>query len=146
MDSIDRILYAEDSENDVELTLAAFEESKLANPVDVVKDGSEALDYLFYRGKYCEREKKPPLFVLLDLKMPKVDGIEVLREIRNSEEYKNTPVIILTSSKMESDVIRSYELGVNSFVVKPIGFTEFVKAIRNLGYFWAIVNTSPNKI
>ncbi|MCG6186394.1 response regulator [Maribellus maritimus] len=144
MSNIDRILYAEDNNNDIELTLTAFGECNLANPVDVVKDGAEALDYLFYRGKYSHRNKEIPLFILLDLKMPKLDGIEVLKEIRKSKEYKNIPVIILTSSKMESDIVRSYELGANSFVVKPIGFKEFVETIKNLGYFWAVVNTSIN--
>ncbi len=146
MEQLNRILYAEDSENDVELTLAAFEESKLANPIDVVNDGAEALDYLFYTGKYINRKKEKPVFLLLDLKMPKVDGIEVLKAVRNSEEYKNTPVVILTSSKMESDIIKSYELGANGFVVKPINFSEFAEAIKNIGYYWAIVNTSPNKL
>ena len=144
MNGIDKILYAEDNDNDIELTLAAFKECNLANPVDVVKDGAEALDYLFYKGKYINRERKQPIFVLLDLKMPKLDGIEVLKKIRSSEEYKMMPVIILTSSKMESDIVKSYELGANSFVVKPIGFSEFVEAIKSLGYFWAIVNTTAN--
>lgn len=143
MGKLGRVLYAEDSDNDIELTLAAFEQSKLANPIDVVKDGEEALDYLFYRGKYAERVKENPVFILLDLKMPKVDGIEVLKELRNSEEYKSTPVIILTSSKMESDIVKSYELGANGFVVKPIDFNDFVEAIKGLGYFWAIINTPP---
>ncbi len=146
MEKLNRILYAEDSENDVELTLAAFEESKLANPIDVVRDGAEAIDYLFYQGKFANRPKEKPVFILLDLKMPKLNGIDVLTKIRESEEYKNTPVIILTSSKMESDIVRSYELGANGFVVKPIGFSEFVEAIKGLGYFWAIINTSPAKI
>ncbi|QGY46860.1 response regulator [Maribellus comscasis] len=142
MNNVGKILYAEDNDNDVELTLAAFEECNLANPVDVVKDGAEALDYLFYKGKYSQRDKEIPLFILLDLKMPKLDGIEVLKEIRKSKEYKSIPVIILTSSKMESDIARSYEFGANSFVVKPIDFAAFVEAIKNLGYFWANVNTS----
>lgn len=146
MDSFERILYAEDSENDIELTLAAFDECKLANPIDVVRDGEEALDYLFYRKKFSRRARASPVFILLDLKMPKVDGVEVLKEIRKSEDYKNIPVIILTSSKMESDIVKSYELGANGFVVKPIDFNEFIEAIKNLGYFWAIVNTSPNKL
>ncbi len=146
MDKLNRILYAEDSENDIELTLAAFDECNLANPIDVVRDGVEALDYLFYRGKYENRSKEKPAFILLDLKMPRLNGTEVLQTIRESEEYKNTPVIILTSSKMESDIVNSYELGANGFVVKPIDFTEFVEAIKGLGYFWAIINTSPSKI
>ena len=142
MNNTDRILYAEDNENDAELTLAAFGECNLTNPVDVVKDGAEALDYLFCRGKYSQRNREAPLFILIDLKMPKLDGFEVLKEIRKSKEYKNIPVIILTSSKMESDIVRSYEFGANSFVVKPIGFKAYVEAIKNLGYFWTVVNTS----
>ena len=143
---LDRILYAEDNDYDIELTLSAFQECKLANPIDVVKDGVEALDYLFYRGAYSTRNKEIPIFILLDLKMPKLDGIEVLKEIRKSKEYKNIPVIILTSSKMESDIVKSYELGANGFVVKPIDFNQFVESIKSIGYFWAIVNASPNKI
>ena len=145
MENLANILYAEDSLNDIELTLAAFKESNFANHLDVVRDGLEALDYLFYRGKYANREKQPPAFVLLDIKMPKVDGIEVLKQIRNSEEYKSLPVVMLTSSQMESDVFQSYQLGANGFVVKPIDFGEFVKAIKNIGYFWAVLNTSPLK-
>ncbi|MCG8701740.1 MAG: response regulator [Bacteroidales bacterium] len=143
---INRILYAEDSENDIELTLAAFEEAKIANPIDVVRDGEEVLDYLFYRGAYSEREKHTPAFILLDLKMPKLDGIQVLKEIRVSKEYKMIPVIVLTSSKIESDMAKSYELGANGFVVKPIDFLEFNEAIKSLGYYWAIVNSTPNNL
>jgi CheY-like chemotaxis protein len=146
MEKLDRILYAEDSENDIELTLAAFQECKLANPIDVVRDGEEVLDYLFFRGAYTSRSKDVPLFILLDLKMPKLDGGEVLKEVRKSQEYKNTPVIILTSSKMESDVVKSYELGANGYVVKPIEFSEFVETIKGLGYFWGILNITPNRL
>ena len=146
MEKFNRILYAEDSENDIELTLAAFRECNLANPVDVVKDGEEALDYLFFRGNYTNRTKEPPIFILLDLKMPKLDGIEVLKKIRESKEYRNIPVVILTSSKMESDIVKSYELGANSFVVKPIDFVDFVETIKNLGYFWAIINTTATSL
>jgi two-component system, response regulator len=145
MEKLARILYAEDSQNDVELTLAAFREINLVNKVDVVKDGEEALDYLFFRGKYKNREKIAPSFVLLDIKMPKLDGIEVLKEIRKSKEYQSLPVVMLTSSQMETDVYNSYQLGVNGFVVKPIDFQEFVKAIKGIGYFWAILNISPGK-
>ena len=145
MEKLARILYAEDSSNDVELTLAAFNEINLANQVDVVRDGEEALDFLFYRGKYSSREKVVPSFVLLDIKMPKMDGIEVLKTIRQSKEYANLPVVMLTSSQMESDILNSYQLGANGFVVKPIDFTEFVKAIKGIGYFWAILNTPPVK-
>jgi CheY-like chemotaxis protein len=145
MEKLPRILYAEDNINDIELTMAAFEEINLANQIDVVKDGEEAVDYLFFRGKYTNRDKTPPAFVLLDLKMPKLDGTEVLKIIRDSEIYKNLPVVMLTSSQMESDIYKSYELGVNGFVVKPIDFNEFVKAIKSIGYFWAILNIAPSK-
>jgi CheY-like chemotaxis protein len=145
MEKLSRILYAEDSLNDIELTLAAFKESNLANQIDVVRDGDEALDYLFYRGKYSNREKSIPVFVLLDIKMPKLDGIEVLRVIRKSKEYKNLPVIMLTSSQMETDVTKSYHVGANAYVIKPINFSEFIKTIKGIGYFWAILNISPIK-
>ena len=143
MEKLSRILYAEDSLNDVELTLAAFKECNLANQIDVVHDGQEALDYLFCRGAYTSRPKIAPALVLLDIKMPKVDGIDVLRQIRQSDEYKSLPVVMLTSSQMESDIYQSYKLGTNGFVVKPIDFGEFVKAIKAIGYFWAILNTPP---
>jgi CheY-like chemotaxis protein len=143
MNKLPTILYAEDSQDDVELTLAAFKESNLANPITVVKDGEQALDYLLFRNNYANREPVSPAFVLLDIKMPKLDGIEVLKEIRKREAYKNLPVVMLTSSQMETDVIKSYELGANGFVVKPIDFSDFVKAIKGIGYFWAILNTSP---
>jgi CheY-like chemotaxis protein len=145
MGNLPNILYAEDNVEDVELALAAFKQSKLANQIDVVQNGQEALDYLFYKGKYTHRPNELPAFVLLDIKMPKIDGIEVLKIIRESEEYKNLPVVMLTSSQLESDVYASYKLGVNGFVVKPIDFNEFVKAIVNIGYFWAILNTTPYK-
>jgi CheY-like chemotaxis protein len=141
MEKLARILYAEDSLNDVELTLGAFKECNLANQIDVVRDGEEALDYLFCREKYANRESGIPSFVLLDLKMPKLDGIEVLKQIRSSKEFSSLPVVMLTSSQMEADVYESYQLGVNAFVVKPIDFNDFVKAVKGIGYFWAILNT-----
>jgi two-component system, response regulator len=143
MSKIPRILFVEDSIADIELTLAAFSECNLANEIDVVHDGEEALDYLFFRGSYSNREKSPPAFVLLDIKMPKLDGVEVLRIIRQSEDYQTLPVVMLTSSKMETDIMQSYKLGANGFVIKPIDFSEFVKTIKGIGYFWAIINTSP---
>ncbi len=146
MTKLRHILYAEDNQNDIDLTLAAFEECGLANPVDIVRDGEEALDYLFFKGKYTDREKAIPAFVLLDLKMPKIDGIETLQAIRNSKEYKNLPVVMLTSSTIESDIARSYELGINAFVVKPIDFSDFVKTVKGIGYFWAILNISPDNL
>jgi len=146
MERTPRILYAEDNLNDVELTLAAFEECNLENQIDIVHDGNEALDYLFFKGKYQRREKTPPAFVLLDIKMPGIDGIEVLKIIRNSKDYKSLPVVMLTSSKMETDVLTCYHIGANGFVVKPIDFTDFVDTIKGIGYFWAKLNTSPCKI
>jgi CheY-like chemotaxis protein len=146
MEYLPRILYAEDNLNDIELTIAAFQECNLANNIDIVHDGEEALDYLFYRGKYINRKEEIPAFVLLDIKMPKVDGIETLRIIRQSEIYVNLPVVMLTSSQMESDIMESYKIGANGFVVKPIDFADFIKAIKGIGYFWAILNTSPYKI
>jgi CheY-like chemotaxis protein len=146
MEKLAQILYAEDNMNDIELTLAAFKESNLANPIEIVRNGEEAVDYLFYRGKYAKREKSVPGFVLLDLKMPKLDGIEVLKIIRSSEEYKNLPVVMLTSSQMETDIVQSYEVGVNAFVIKPVDFNEFIKAVKGIGYFWAILNISPGKL
>lgn len=145
MDKLPRILYAEDNANDIELTLSAFQEINLINQIDVVRDGEEALDFLFYRNKYADREQYNPALVLLDLKMPKKDGIEVLAAIRAAEAFNNLPVVMLTSSQMETDIYRSYQLGVNGFVVKPIDFLEFVRAIKSIGYFWAFVNVPPLK-
>jgi len=146
MEKPQRILYAEDNTNDIELTLTAFEETNLSARVDVVHNGIEALDYLFYRGRFTKREKSAPSFVLLDIQMPGIDGIEVLRAIRNSPEHKTLPVVMLTSSRMESDVITSYKIGANGFVVKPINFDDFVETIKGIGNFWATINTTPAKI
>ncbi|MFT3737894.1 MAG: response regulator [Breznakibacter sp.] len=143
MAKLPRILYAEDNSNDVELTLAGFAEINLVNHIDVVHDGEEVLDYLFYRGKYSDRQSGMPAFLLLDLKMPKLDGIEVLRTLRQSEEYASLPVVMLTSSQLENDVCESYKIGVNGYVVKPIDFADFMKAIKGIGYYWAILNTPP---
>jgi CheY-like chemotaxis protein len=145
MEKLPRILYAEDNSNDVELTLAALGDINLINQIDVVRDGEEALDYLFFRNKYVNRDRVMPALVLLDLKMPKKDGIEVLEAIRNSSDHANLPVVMLTSSQMETDIYRSYKLGVNAFVVKPIDFQEFVKTIKSIGYFWAFINVPPVK-
>ncbi|MCD4772609.1 MAG: response regulator [Bacteroidales bacterium] len=138
-----RILLVEDDERDIELTLAALDDINIANKIDVVRDGEEALNYLFKRAQYKNRENDTPAVVLLDLKMPKVDGLEVLRQIKESDELRNIPVVILTSSKMESDLITSYKLGVNAYVVKPVEFENFVKAVKELGSFWAILNEPP---
>lgn len=143
MDKPQRILYAEDNMNDVELTLAALKESNLSECIDVVNNGIEAIDYLFYKGKYANREKGTPSFLLLDIKMPGLDGIEVLKIVRNSKDYKNLPVVMLTSSAIENDVITSYMTGANGYVNKPIDFNDFTNAIKGIGYFWAKLNISP---
>jgi CheY-like chemotaxis protein len=138
-----RILIAEDNDNDLELTLAALDQHHLANEVVTVRDGAEALDYLFRRGAHADAPMAPPAVVLLDLKMPKVDGLEVLRQIKEDARLRLTPVVMLTSSREEVDLIRSYELGVNAYVVKPVEFGEFMQAVRQLGGFWAVINEAP---
>ena len=137
------ILLVEDNPHDLELTLIALERSQLANEVIVVRDGADALDYLHARGGFANREQGNPAVVLLDLKLPKVDGLGVLAEIRGSATLKSIPVVMLTSSREEQDLIRSYELGVNAYVVKPVDFQEFVRAIADLGIFWAVLNEPP---
>jgi CheY-like chemotaxis protein len=138
-----RILLAEDSRNDVELTLAALAENRLANQVDVVRDGAEALDYLYCRGAYQTRPAVNPALVLLDLKMPKVNGLEVLKQIKEDTTLQTIPVVMLTSSREEGDLLSSYQLGVNAYVVKPVDFNDFMAAVRQLGGFWAIINEAP---
>ena len=143
MDEIKSILLAEDDPNDVELTLAALAEHNLANKVEVVRDGAEALDYLFRRGKFATRPDGNPVVVLLDLKMPKVNGLEVLHKIKTDEKLKTVPVVALTSSRESPDVKRCYDYGVNAYVVKPVGFPDFINAVKQLGIFWAVVNQPP---
>jgi CheY-like chemotaxis protein len=143
MAKIKRILLAEDNQNDVELTLSALQECRLSNEVDVVHDGAEALDYIYKRGKFANKTTCLPCVILLDLKMPRVDGLEVLRQLKSDPAMKHIPVVMLTSSREESDLILSYDLGVNAFVVKPVDFDQFVSAIRSLGMFWAIINEQP---
>jgi len=137
------ILLVEDNPHDLELTLIALSKSQLANEVVVVRDGAEALDYLHRHGEFATRQLGSPAVILLDLKLPKVDGLEVLKEIRHTDSLKAIPVVMLTSSKEEQDVVRSYELGVNAYVVKPVEFNEFVRAIGDLGIFWAVLNEPP---
>jgi len=137
------VLLAEDSARDVELTLAALEQNHLANEVVVTRDGVEAWDYLNRRGAFADRPPGNPAVVLLDLKMPKMDGLEVLRQMRASPALRSIPVVMLTSSNEERDVVQSYELGVNAYVVKPVAFEEFMTAVRNLGLFWAVLNQPP---
>src|ERR1700752_211029 len=133
----------EDDPKDVELTLAALEEYNLANEVVVARDGKEALDYLYCRERFNTRSNDNPAVMLLDLKLPKVDGLEVLQKIKSDEHLKMIPVVVLTSSNEEKDMMRSYKLGVNAYVVKPVGFHEFVNAVKELGAFWAVVNEPP---
>jgi CheY-like chemotaxis protein len=143
MSALGRILLVEDDPHDVELTLTALEEYHLANEVVIAHDGSEALDYLYRRGAYADRANGSPAVLLLDLKLPKVDGLEVLQQIKGDEKLRIIPVVVLTSSREERDMVASYRLGVNAYVVKPVDFHEFVNAIRELGIFWAIVNQPP---
>ena len=137
------ILLVEDDPNDLELTLVALERSQLANDVVVVRDGAEALDYLFRRNAHSGRADGNPAVLLLDLKLPKVDGLQVLEAIRSAEELRSIPVVMLTSSREEPDLSRAYQLGVNAYVVKPVEFKEFVGAISDLGIFWAVLNEPP---
>ena len=143
MSILGRILMVEDDPKDVELTLTALDEYKLANEVVVTRDGEEALDYLYCRGTFKTRSNDNPAVLLLDLKLPKLDGLEVLQQIKSDEKLKMIPVVVLTSSHEEKDVVASYKLGVNAYVVKPVDFHEFVNAVKELGIFWAVINESP---
>ena len=143
MTDLRRILLVEDDPRDVELTLAALAENHLANEVVVVRDGQEALDYLRRQGVFKMRAEGHPAVVLLDLKLPKVDGQEVLTQIKADEQLQVIPVVMLTSSRQERDLVASYRTGVNAYVVKPIDFSEFQKSIKELGLFWAVINESP---
>jgi CheY-like chemotaxis protein len=143
MSTFGRILMVEDDPKDVELTLTALDDYKLANEVVVTRDGEEALDYLYCRGKFKTRSSDNPAVLLLDLKLPKVDGLEVLQQIKSDEKLKMIPVVVLTSSHEEKDMVTSYKLGVNAYVVKPVDFHEFVNAVKELGVFWALINQPP---
>jgi CheY-like chemotaxis protein len=143
MSELKRILLVEDSPQDVELTLAALAENHLANEVIVVHDGEEALDYLYRRGSYRLRAQGHPAVILLDLKLPKLSGLEVLAKIKSDESLKIVPTVMLTSSREDQDLHRSYSLGVNAYVVKPVRFTDFVGALKELGLFWAVINEPP---
>ncbi len=143
MNPLGRILIVEDDPKDVELTLTALEEYNLANEVVVAVDGEEALDYLYCRGKFKDRSSDNPAVMLLDLKLPKVDGLELLRIVKSDDRLKLIPVVVLTSSHEEKDMVTSYQLGVNAYVVKPVDFHEFVNAIKELGVFWAVINAPP---
>jgi DNA-binding response OmpR family regulator len=143
MSALGRILMVEDDPKDVMLTMTALEEYNLANEVVLARDGEQALDYLYCRGSFAGREGENPAVLLLDLKLPKVDGLEVLRTIKSDENLKMVPVVVLTSSREEKDMVASYQLGVNAYVVKPVDFHEFVNAVKELGVFWAVVNEPP---
>jgi len=138
-----RILLAEDNLDDIELTLRVLAEYHLANKVDVVRDGVETLDYLFRRGRFADRPPGNPALLVLDNKMPRVDGLEVVRQIKTDERLKTIPVVMLTSSHEQGDLFKSYELGVNAYVIKPVKFFDFVNAVREIGAFWGIVNEPP---
>jgi DNA-binding response OmpR family regulator len=143
MNGLRRILMVEDDARDVELSLTALEQYNLAYEVIVVGDGEEALDYLYQRGKFRTRPSGNPAVLLLDLKLPKVDGLEVLQQIKADDRLKMVPVVVLTSSREERDMVASYRLGVNAYVVKPVDFHEFVNAVKELGIFWALINEPP---
>jgi len=143
MVEIRTILFAEDNPRDVELTLEALGDHNLANNVIVVRDGVETMEYLRCEGKYKQRKPGNPAVLLLDIKMPRMDGIEVLKAIRSDKKLHTLPVVMLTSSREEQDVIKSYELGVNAYVVKPVDFKEFIEAVKQLGVFWAVINEVP---
>ena len=143
MEQLGRILMVEDDPKDVELTLTALEDYKLANEVVVTRDGEEALDYLYCRGNFTTRTPENPAVLLLDLKLPKVDGLEVLQQIKSDEKLRMIPVVVLTSSHEERDMVASYKLGVNAYVVKPVDFHEFINAVKELGIFWAVINQPP---
>lgn len=145
MKHLNRILLVEDSIRDAELILTAFEGNNLANGITHVRDGAEALDYLYRRGAYASRTDAQPALLLLDLKLPKVDGLEVLRQIKGDADLRMIPVVMMTSSRQEKDLVRSYELGVNAYVVKPMKFQDFVDAVRQVGAFWAVMNEVPGQ-
>jgi two-component system, response regulator len=144
MNTIQDILLVEDSQNDIDLALYALREEKLANSIFVVRDGKEALDFLFCRGAFGERSfNHPPKLVLLDLKLPKVDGLQVLKQLKDDNRTKTIPVVIMTSSGEERDLVESYNLGVNSYIQKPVDFDQFRKTVKTLGLYWLVVNQSP---
>lgn len=143
MDKPKSILLVEDDPRDIELTLVALEEYNLANEIAVARDGVEALDYLYRRGSFSQRAPGNPVLIMLDLKMPRLDGIQVLRQLKNEEQLRLIPVVVLTSSRHSADLEACYQLGVNSYVVKPVRFTEFVEAVKQIGLLWALLNEPP---
>jgi CheY-like chemotaxis protein len=144
MDDPGEILLVEDNPNDIELILAALSENELDTEVFVVRDGEEALDYLYGQGAHESRPVENPRVVLLDLKLPKVDGLEVLERIKTDPDLKTIPVVMLTSSREERDLLRSYDLGTNAYVVKPMSFKDFIEIVGEVGLFWAVINQTPN--
>jgi len=140
---IKRILLVEDSVRDAELILDALKINQLGNEIIHLRDGAEALDYLYCRGAFAERARMPPALILLDLKLPKVDGLDVLRQVKGDPEMRTIPVVMMTSSRQEQDLVSSYELGVNAYVVKPMKFQDFVAAVKQVGAFWAVINEVP---
>ena len=139
------ILLVEDNPSDSELAIRALKQSKLANLIELVEDGEQALDFIFARGKYSTRVGiAKPKVIFLDLKLPKVDGLEVLRELKSHEESKYIPVVVLTSSKEERDIMESYKLGVNSYITKPVDFEKFIEAVKGMGFYWLLLNQPPN--
>ena len=143
MKPLKRILLVEDNLKDVDLTLAALADHNLANDVVVARDGAEALDYLYFRGNFAGHPNGLPVVVLLDIKMPKLDGIEVLRQMKSDPTLKSIPVVMLTSSREEPDLAACYDLGVNAYVVKPVDFAQFIDAVKQVGGFWAVLNEPP---
>jgi CheY-like chemotaxis protein len=143
MDELGKILLVEDDPNDAELSVMALTDNHLANEIVIARDGEEALDFLYRRGVYASTEGGNPIVVLLDLKLPKVDGLEVLKQVKSDPDLRTIPVVMLTSSREERDVLRSYDLGTNSYVAKPVGFEEFVESVKEVGLFWTVVNHPP---
>lgn len=141
--NIEKILLVEDDPKDVELTLSALADSNISNEVVVTRDGTEALDYLYRRGSFAARDDRDPLLILLDIKLPKVDGLQVLLQLKSEDRLKAIPIVMLTSSNEEKDVVRSYNLGVNAYVVKPVDFDDFAGAIKQIGLFWTLTNRPP---
>lgn len=139
-----KILLVEDNPNDIELTIEALSECNLANRMVVLNDGVQAMEYLQYKGEYQNREVEDPAVILLDIKMPRMDGIEVLQEVKNDPQLKIIPVVMLTSSREEPDLKKCYELGVNAYIVKPVNIKDFFESVKNVGVFWALLNEVPN--
>jgi len=143
MNTLKRILLVEDDPNDTELTLAALEEYNLSNEIEVARDGVEALDYLYRRGAFVQRPAGHPIVIMLDLKLPKLDGVQVLQQLKQDEAMRLIPVVVLTSSRESQDLAECYKLGVNAYVVKPVRFGEFIEAVKQIGIFWALINEPP---